>query len=226
MYVAPANSFLDRIRLTTLDRARWRVLAFSFLGLAVLLCLSVWPLEVVVGIAVAVSGIDVARRYSLIWDPRRDERYRALAAYGDPERVSQQLEPVIAYRRPHALNVIVSPDWIVFPDFVAVRPHDVMWLYADVANAPHGLATRRRPGHAAVVVVRRLDPERGIQVPLRLAMRGSVDAVLDLLAALARAAPWAHVGYSQELEAAFRPAASDAAFRQVDALREGTAIAG
>jgi hypothetical protein len=217
-----AQAFLGRIRRSATRQSAVRLLfLLLFVALAALMW-GVWPMVAIFAIGAVVAAVKLAGRLPSALDPRRDECFRALAAYGDPDQAAAEVGRALAGPAPRLLKVLVSPEWIVFPDLTAVRPRDLMWLYRNqttTVRKTYGMETGRSVTHSAIVVVRRLDVGKGARVPLKKEIAGTQDAVQGLLIGLSRAAPWAVSGYSKELEAAFGLAAYEKTFQQVDGRR-------
>lgn len=224
-----AEQFLGTLRSKAIKQSIW--LSLLLVALLVLMVI-VWPavpLEVAFLVAAVFTVIPLAKRIPTAIDPRSDERFRALAVYGNPEQAAAEIGRALAGAAPRLLKVLVSPEWIVFPDLVAVRPRDVMWVYRNqttTVRKTYGIETGRSVSHSAVAVVRRWDAGKRKSVRLQKQVYGQPEAVQGLLIGLSRVAPWAQMGYSKELEGVFAASACDQAFRQVDARREGMALAG
>jgi len=153
-------------------------------------------------------------------DPRNHDSYRALAKYGDPEGVAQALAVEMVRGGHTSLGVVIGREYLVIPSITrldGVRRTDVMWIYPRVTTTRYyGIIPGNRR-HEAVILTRHRE------FTLLGLTKKKVD---DLLRAVHHAAPWAQVGYTDELCELFSGDRRAFAFQQIDARREGMAVAG
>lgn len=208
-----SNAYLRRLHRRTL------VPVLICLAAAVgILALNTWggdgqvPIPVVVAIAALLGYAGWLGR--TLWDPRRHASYRALAAYGDPEKVARSVAAELDGGGHTLLGVFLGSEWIVVSTFTglhAVRPADVMWIYRKVTESRTYGITIRSSYEAVILTRHRSRPfQQG----------GSEKNVQRLLGALQRAAPWAHAGYSERQSVLFERRNRATTFGYVDARRE------
>jgi hypothetical protein len=214
-----SNTYLRRLHRLTL-----RTVLLCMAAAVGILALNTWggdgqvPIAGVVAIA-ALMGYAFWLGQAL-WNPRRHAGYRALAAYGDPEKVARSVAAELDAGGDALLGLFLGSEWIVISTFTglhAVRPADVMWIYPKVTERrAYGIITISRSHDAVILTRHRARPFR---------LRGSEANVQRLLAALRRVAPWAHAGYTDRESVLFERRNRATTFGYVDARRE-TMLAG
>jgi hypothetical protein len=207
-----SNAYLRRLHRTAL-----RAVLVCLAGALAAALLGYWMDDRDVWIIFGIAGA-CALGYALwlspaLLDPRLHGSYRGLAAYGDPESVSQALAVEIARGAPQVLGVTLGREWIIIPSFTrldAVRPADVMWMYPKVTTTRYYGVIPVNRRHDAVILTRRRE----------FTVNGKEKTVKGLVIALHQVAPWAHAGYSDRLKVLFENRNRATTFGYVDARRE------
>jgi hypothetical protein len=198
------NAQLGRMILPfTLNAADYRSNGYWFLGLGVpLLLLSGWNV---------LKGL---RRQS---EPQTAPTWSRLAAFGEPQQLSTQIEAEEG--QPHAKygKLHVTPSWLLQRNFFStwVSPvEDLAWAYKKVTKHSVNLIPTGKT-YSVVLVGRHRQ---------RIEAQMKDQAVTSLLGFLTARVPWAIFGYSQQLAASWQkdPAGFVAG---VDARRQSSAKA-
>lgn len=154
----------------------------------------IWYTIAAVVLAACGWGIATALRRSA--DPLQHPMFMRLAAYGQPQAIAGDIEHELLAPQATLDKVTVTDNWLVSRKggFDAARLQDIVWIYRHVTKTKYYGVVTVNTTHAV-----HLWDRFGQKIEVQLKAK-QVDELLDLVA---RHAPWALAGYSDELNRAW-----------------------
>ena len=146
---------------------------------------------VVAGILIALNLWGAFTDLRVILNPRSDSVYKALANYGDPQQVIDQIDSEMRVSPTTIEKTSLTKNWIVYiayTDVKLVRLVDIVWLYGK-----HISVTVNSSGYnsdAAVLFTRGKH---------RIELEQRASTISELVRAISLRTPWALAGYDKNL---------------------------